>query len=75
MSNITLIDNKNNYSYSCPQNIAASIIGVSKNTISRWKTKAYKENRVKEVYNSFEIIFINKEIKQPPRNVNSKRYV
>jgi hypothetical protein len=75
MANITLIDNNNNKSYYCPQNKVAEIIGVTKNTITRWKYKALKENRVKEVYNQFEIIFIDEEIKQPARNVNTKRYV
>lgn len=75
MANITLIDNNNNYAYYCPQNKAAEIIGVSKNTITRWKYKALNENRIKEIYNQFEIIFINKEIKQPARNVNTKRHV
>ena len=75
MANVTLLDNNNNYSYHCPQNIAASKIGVTKNTITRWKYKALKENRRKEIYNQFEITFIDEEIKQPARNVNTKHNV
>lgn len=75
MSKITLIDNNTHKVYDCYDSYAAYIIGVHKNTISRWRKKALMEHRIKEIYNQYEIIFIDEEIKQPIRNVNTKRYM
>ena len=69
---IILIDNKNNYACICPANYAAKTIGVHKQTISRWKKKAKKESRIREIYNNYEIVFIDEEIKQAARNLNKK---
>jgi len=65
MPNYSVIDNKHNIEYRCCKEKASEIVGVSSKQIGRLEIKAKKENRNREIFNHFEILFTKfKEIKQ-----------
>jgi alkylated DNA nucleotide flippase Atl1 len=63
MPNVIVIDNKKNKGKVCCYTEAARIIGISKaDTIRAWALKAINENRNREHYRHFEVLFVDVEI-------------
>jgi len=66
----SVIDNKHNIEYRCCKEELSRIIGLSSKQIGRLERKAKSENRNREIFNHFEIIFTEfKEIKQKKGSV------
>lgn len=76
MPQVIVIDNKRNKGKVCCYAEAARLIGISKaDTIRSWALKAIEENRNREHYRHFEILFVDVEvIKQKKSNPNIHYY-
>lgn len=65
-----IIDTRSNNVYSnLSKTEAGRIIGVNRDTISRWKKKRTEDGTFKEVYNSFEVYFNTNMFKQKKGNM------
>lgn len=63
MPNVIVINNKKNTAKICCYAEAARQIGIAKGeTISKWVLKAIEENRNREHYRHFEVVFVDIEI-------------
>lgn len=63
MPNVIVIDNNHNTGKVCCYAEAARTIGIAKgSTISSWAKKALKENRNREYYRHYEVVFVYIEV-------------
>lgn len=76
MPNVIVIDNKHNKGKICCYTEAARRIGIAKGeTIGQWALKAIEENRNREYYRHFEVIFVDIEIIKQNKGFALKKIV